>query len=68
MSDHVDWPGLLATVEETGCEEVGLTHGFVEAGARWFAERGLRSVIYDTRYIGDSGDEEHGPSNTEAPA
>lgn len=58
LSDHVDWPGLLATVEETGCEEVGLTHGFVEAGARWFAEHGLRSVIYDTRYTGDAGDEE----------
>ncbi len=56
LSDHVDWPGLLRTVEETGCSEVGLTHGVVESGVRWFRERGLHAVAYDTRFTG-SGDE-----------
>jgi putative mRNA 3-end processing factor len=27
LSDHVDWPNLMATVAETGCERVGVTHG-----------------------------------------
>jgi putative mRNA 3-end processing factor len=58
LSDHVDWPGLLRTVEETGCTEVGLTHGFVESGVRWFRERGLHAVAYDTRFTGSGDDQD----------
>lgn len=61
LSDHVDWPGLLSAVAETGCEEVGLTHGFVEPCARWFEEQGLHSVVYRTRFegedVGERGEE-----------
>ena len=61
LSDHVDWPGLLSAVAETGCEEVGLTHGFVEPCARWFEEQGLLSVVYRTRFegedVGERGEE-----------
>jgi putative mRNA 3-end processing factor len=58
LSDHVDWPGLLRTVEETGCTEVGLTHGFIESGVRWFRERGLRAIAYDTRFTGSGDDQD----------
>lgn len=57
LSDHVDWPGLLRVVRDCGCEEVGLTHGFVESAARWFAERGLRAQIWRTRFVGEEAPE-----------
>lgn len=31
LSDHVDWPNLLTTIAETGCERVGVTHGNIAA-------------------------------------
>lgn len=69
LSDHVDWPGLLRTVQESGCEEVGLTHGFVETGARWFKEQGLRSIVYRTGYTGDDGEPAVDPaSESEVPS
>jgi putative mRNA 3-end processing factor len=57
LSDHVDWPGLNEAVRLSGCEEVGLTHGFVEPAARWFAERGLRTRIWATRFLATGADE-----------
>ncbi len=31
VSDHADWPELIATIEETGAEEVWVTHGREDA-------------------------------------
>ncbi len=31
ISDHVDWPELIATIEETGAGEIWVTHGREEA-------------------------------------
>jgi putative mRNA 3-end processing factor len=31
ISDHVDWPELIATIEETAAEEIWVTHGREEA-------------------------------------
>ena len=31
ISDHVDWPELMATIEETGAGEIWVTHGREEA-------------------------------------
>lgn len=67
LSDHVDWPGLLASVAGTGCEEVGLTHGFVGPCARWFEEQGLRSVIYRTRFSDGEVDRDQAPEEGPAP-
>ena len=41
LSDHVDWPSLLAAVEGTGAERVWVTHGTREPLVRWLTERGL---------------------------
>ncbi|MGK6315368.1 ligase-associated DNA damage response exonuclease [Neorhizobium sp. DT-125] len=35
ISDHCDWPELLATIEEIGPSEVWVTHGREEALVRW---------------------------------
>ena len=43
LSDHADWPALLATIAETGASRVLVTHGWSEALARYLAEaRGSR--------------------------
>ncbi len=35
VSDHADWDDLCATVDETGCEELWVTHGEAEALVHW---------------------------------
>ena len=41
LSDHADWPGLLATIRETGASRVLATHGHREALVRFLREAGL---------------------------
>jgi putative mRNA 3-end processing factor len=40
ISDHADWPELIATIEETGAEEIWVTHGREEA------------IVYRARQMG----------------
>lgn len=56
LSDHVDWPGLQSAVKASRCEEVILTHGFVEPAARWFREQGLKARTIATRFAGEGAD------------
>jgi putative mRNA 3-end processing factor len=65
ISDHVDWPGLLETIEETGATRVLTTHGQTEALARFLREeRGLDAAELRTAYGGE--DEEQEESQREA--
>jgi putative mRNA 3-end processing factor len=41
LSDHADWPGILATIRDTGAERIFVTHGHREALARALREAGL---------------------------
>ena len=43
LSDHVDWPSLLAAVEATGAQRVWVTHGTREPLVRWLTERGIEA-------------------------
>jgi putative mRNA 3-end processing factor len=56
LSDHADWPGLLAAVKESGASRVLATHGFAQVFARHLREGGLDAGVIATRY----GDEEEG--------
>jgi len=52
ISDHADWPELIATFEEIRPEEVWITHGREEGLLRWaeingLKARALRLVGYD---------------------
>lgn len=59
MSDHIDWPDLLQTIEETGASRVLTTHGETEAVARFLRqERGLRAEELETAYTGEDGSAE----------
>jgi putative mRNA 3-end processing factor len=43
VSDHADWDDLCATVVETGCSEVWVTHGAEDALVHWATMQGLRA-------------------------
>jgi putative mRNA 3-end processing factor len=60
LSDHVDWPGLLAAVEATGAERIGVTHGSASAVARWFNDAGLEAWEVETPYDGEATETEDG--------
>jgi putative mRNA 3-end processing factor len=59
LSDHVDWPAMMAAIEATGATRVGVTHGHVAPVVRWLREeRGLEAWALPTRFVGEGGGEE----------
>jgi putative mRNA 3-end processing factor len=56
LSDHADWPALLATIAETGAARVLVTHGWSDAFARFLAERGLETGTLRTAFEGELGE------------
>lgn len=65
LSDHVDWQGLLQTIEASGCESVGATHGYTAVLSRYLREQGMDADEIATRYVGES-DEAEAPGNIES--
>jgi len=57
ISDHADWPGLLAAIEATGASRVLVTHGQVPAMVRYLRERGLEADALETDFEGEGGGE-----------
>jgi putative mRNA 3-end processing factor len=58
LSDHADWPALLATVRETGASRVVATHGHAEALARYLGEAGLETSVMRTAWEGEAGSDD----------
>lgn len=56
LSDHADWPALLATVRETGARRVLATHGHAEALARFLREAGLDAGVLPSSWEGEGSD------------
>lgn len=54
LSDHVDWPGLLATITATGAERVWVTHGYTNVVTRWLAEQGYDAYAVPTHFEGEN--------------
>lgn len=51
LSDHSDWDGLLHVVRACGARRVGVTHGQVDAFARYLREvEGLDSFVVPTHF------------------
>jgi putative mRNA 3-end processing factor len=55
LSDHADWPALLAAIEATGAQRVLVTHDPIDALPRYLSEHGLQSSALATDY-GDAED------------
>jgi putative mRNA 3-end processing factor len=56
LSDHVDWPALLRTIEQTGAKRVLATHGYRDSLARYLREIGLAAEPLETLF-GDEVEE-----------
>jgi putative mRNA 3-end processing factor len=56
LSDHVDWPQLVAAIDATGAERVLVTHGFTGPVVRWLRDQGLQADALATRYEGERDD------------
>lgn len=56
LSDHVDWPQLLAAIDATGAERVWVTHGFTGPVVRWLTEQGREARAMATRWEGERDD------------
>jgi putative mRNA 3-end processing factor len=54
LSDHADFPGLLAAIEASGASRVLVTHGFSDVLARYLRERGLDATPLATRFTGEA--------------
>jgi putative mRNA 3-end processing factor len=61
LSDHADWPALLATIAETGAPRVLTTHGHAAPLARHLAESGLEAGVIRTAWEGEMGEGEQEP-------
>jgi putative mRNA 3-end processing factor len=57
LSDHVDWPGLLSTIKETGAEQTIVTHGYTRQLSQYLTQRGQSVSVFHTRFI-DAGEED----------
>ncbi len=57
LSDHADWPGLLAAVKATGAERVVVTHGDEAVLVRTLAAMGLACTTFRTAFGAEPGDE-----------
>ena len=64
ISDHADWPSLCATIDDTGCSEVWVTHGQEDALVHWAQTRGLRAR--PLHLVGYGEEEDAEPATAEA--
>lgn len=67
LSDHADWPGLLAAIEATGAGRVLLTHGYTSVVARYLRDRGVDAGVIATRYAGERDDAPAGTPAGDSP-
>lgn len=68
LSDHVDWPGLMQTLADTGAQHVIATHGYTGPLVRYLREKGMQADEFATRFKADGDDEEVPPEVSAATA
>ena len=56
LSDHVDWPSLLASIEATQAETVWVTHGYSATVVRYLREMGMDAEVLSTEWEGELDD------------
>jgi putative mRNA 3-end processing factor len=57
LSDHVDWPRLLQTIEATGARRVLPTHGYADTLARYLREVGVAAEPLETQFDVEAEDD-----------
>jgi putative mRNA 3-end processing factor len=54
LSDHADWPGLIASIEQSGARKVLATHGNTEALVRYCVDHDIDAVALRTELGGEN--------------
>lgn len=54
LSDHADWPSLNTAVQNTGAENILVTHGFTSIFAKWLTDKGYNASEVNTKFSGES--------------
>ncbi|KPC54630.1 ligase-associated DNA damage response exonuclease [Amantichitinum ursilacus] len=67
LSDHADWPGLNWAIEQTGAQNVYVTHGATDVLVRYLRDKGLNAQIFKTEY-GDEDDTPPASDDAASPA
>jgi putative mRNA 3-end processing factor len=57
ISDHADWDGLTATIRDTGCAELLVTHGEADALVHWAITQGIAAKSLHLLGYGDEEEE-----------
>ena len=68
VSDHADWPGLLATIRATGAGRILVTHGSTGPLVRWLNENGWQAETLATRFEGEAAETAADPELEPAPS
>ncbi len=68
LSDHVDWPSLLATVDATGAQRVWVTHGTREPLVRLLNDRGIEALAVASQWKGEEDTDPVEVAGEEIPA
>lgn len=55
LSDHADWPGLLAAIDASGARRVRVTHGQVAPLIRWLQEHDFDAAALASEFEGEQG-------------
>ena len=50
LSDHADWPGLLAAIRASEAQAVWVTHGYRAPMTRWLGENGIEAHAIETKF------------------
>lgn len=56
ISDHADWNGLLRAIQDTGAENIYVTHGYTDIFARHLNDIGLNAQVVPTQFEGETLD------------
>ncbi|MEM8536263.1 MAG: ligase-associated DNA damage response exonuclease [Pseudomonadota bacterium] len=56
VSDHADWEGLNAAINDTGATKIFATHGYTNAFQKWLTAQGYDAHIVSTDYHGEGFD------------
>jgi putative mRNA 3-end processing factor len=54
LSDHVDWQDLMWSIDQTGAQNVWVTHGYSDIVVRQLREKGLNAKVVETEFTGES--------------
>ena len=57
ISDHADWPGLLAAIKATEADHIYVTHGYTDIFARYLCEQGWQAEVVPTEFGGEDDGE-----------